>query len=266
MRVGYAQSNFNADNCLVSGRTVDFGPFGFIEKYDPGWAMWIGSGDHFGFMNQPRAAKANWEQLAKSIAPLLDDDRRAQLERVVQRYDSVSTDAMHAMLSAKLGLRSWGPRVAELWEGLEWLLRAHATDYTIAWRELARIAELAAGDDRSPYELIEPLQRAFASAAPAAVQQRWAEWIEAWVVELHEQRDDLAEAARGMRLASPKYIPREWMLVEAYSAAEAGDFAPLHRLQRLFRRPYDEHDDLEQQYYRSAPPAVARKGGVGFMS
>ena len=60
MRVGYAQSNFNADNCLVSGRTVDFGPFGFIEKYDPGWAMWIGSGDHFGFMNQPRAAHANY--------------------------------------------------------------------------------------------------------------------------------------------------------------------------------------------------------------
>ena len=46
IRVGFVQGNFNADNCLINGATVDYGPFGFIEKYSPGWGMWISAGDH----------------------------------------------------------------------------------------------------------------------------------------------------------------------------------------------------------------------------
>ena len=53
----YTQSNFNSDNCLVGGVTVDYGPFGFVEKYDPGYAMWIGAGQHFAFENQGEAAE-----------------------------------------------------------------------------------------------------------------------------------------------------------------------------------------------------------------
>ena len=58
-RVGYVQSNFNSDNCLVGGATLDYGPFGFMERYDPKWAMWVGSGDAgpFSFGNQVEAAR-----------------------------------------------------------------------------------------------------------------------------------------------------------------------------------------------------------------
>ena len=56
VRVGYVQGNMNSDNCLLSGRTMDYGPFGFIERFEATWAMWIGGGQHFSFMNQPVAA------------------------------------------------------------------------------------------------------------------------------------------------------------------------------------------------------------------
>ena len=59
LRVGFCQGNFNADNCLVGGRTMDYGPFGFIDCYDPLFAKWVGSGDHYTFMNQPNAILAN---------------------------------------------------------------------------------------------------------------------------------------------------------------------------------------------------------------
>ena len=52
VRVGFAQGNFNADNCLVGGRTMDYGPFGWMEEYNPVFAKWTGSGEHFGFLNQ----------------------------------------------------------------------------------------------------------------------------------------------------------------------------------------------------------------------
>ena len=57
LRVGFCQGNFNADNCLVGGRTMDYGPFGFMDKYDPAFAKWTGSGNHFAFMNQPAAVR-----------------------------------------------------------------------------------------------------------------------------------------------------------------------------------------------------------------
>jgi len=55
------QGNFNGDNCLVGGRTMDYGPFGFMEGYDPSFAKWTGSGEHFAFANQPQAGFANWQ-------------------------------------------------------------------------------------------------------------------------------------------------------------------------------------------------------------
>jgi uncharacterized protein YdiU (UPF0061 family) len=69
-----------------------------------------------------------------------------------------------------------------------------------------------------------------------------------------------------MRMANPKYVPREWLLHEAYEAAERGDHAPLHRLQQVLRRPYDEQPAAEAHYYRRRPPGAELQGGLGFMS
>jgi uncharacterized protein YdiU (UPF0061 family) len=71
LRVGFCQGNFNADNCLVAGRTMDYGPFGFMDAYDPFFAKWTGSGEHFAFANQPSAGAANFAVLASSVSPLL---------------------------------------------------------------------------------------------------------------------------------------------------------------------------------------------------
>lgn len=69
-----------------------------------------------------------------------------------------------------------------------------------------------------------------------------------------------------MRATSPKYIPREWMLAEAYSAAEQGDHAPLEELRKLFAAPFDEHPQYEERYYCRTPQDQVQKGGISFMS
>lgn len=73
IRVGYCQGNFNSDNCLVGGRTMDYGPFGFMEKFTPMWNLWVGAGAYYGFMNQPDACHKNFEHFALALLPLLDD-------------------------------------------------------------------------------------------------------------------------------------------------------------------------------------------------
>ena len=76
LRVGYTQSNFNADNCLLSGLTLDYGPFGFIEKYQPGWGMWIGAGEHYSFLNQPEARSMSCARPRCSLMMLERPTRR----------------------------------------------------------------------------------------------------------------------------------------------------------------------------------------------
>ena len=79
IRVGFCQGNFNSDNCLVGGRTMDYGPFGFMEKYDRAWNMWVGGGDHFSFRNQPEAGGKNFESLVESVMLLLDAAGQAEV-------------------------------------------------------------------------------------------------------------------------------------------------------------------------------------------
>ena len=88
--------------------------------------------------------------------------------------------------------------------------------------------------------------------------------------QLHaELGTDGAAAARVMRAVSPKFVPREWMLLAAYTAAEAGDLAPLHELATLFADPYAEQPSMDAKYYRRAPAGTYDNGGkpgCAFMS
>ena len=284
--MGYTQSNFNSDNCLIGGVTVDFGPFGFIERYAPDWSMWVGSaeGTHFSFMNQPRAAGRNFRMFAQSLAPLLDAAGQRELRAVIGGYDAHAEAAMARMWASKLGLGagrapSEAPSQAssqasseassaslaqELAQELLGLMGRHPCDYTLTWRQLARVAErgAAGASDEELLGLLEPAMY-FPLGDKAAA---WVRWLRRWLRAQQAEGGGGAEAARRMRLVSPKYIPREWMLAEAYTGAEHDNHTALHALEALLLRPYDEQPELEAAYYRRAPHGTAQQGGIGFMS
>jgi len=92
LKVGYVQGNMNSDNCLVGGYTMDYGPFGFIEKYDPLWSPFTSDPERkFGFERQPHAAHINLVTLARALAPLLDgnESQMEALQRVVSEEYTV---------------------------------------------------------------------------------------------------------------------------------------------------------------------------------
>eukprot|EP00928_Gymnodinium_smaydae_P000578 TRINITY_DN10218_c0_g1_i1.p1 TRINITY_DN10218_c0_g1~~TRINITY_DN10218_c0_g1_i1.p1 ORF type:complete len:353 (-),score=34.56 TRINITY_DN10218_c0_g1_i1:120-1151(-) len=266
LRVGYVQSNFNADNCLISGRTMDYGPFGFIEHYDPKWAMWIGSGEHFSFMNQPRAARENFRMFAESLAPLLDTNGTVELKRIIDDIDVVSHRALSQMWARKLGLRQ-SEKAATLWDQLEPLLRQQPSDYTIFWRQLSDLPMLAADLDKlSDIALLEPVELAFDEPLSDSLRNDLVAWLRLWLAEIRAEESDLVNVTRGMRQASPRFIPRESMLVDAYTAAQQGDHSVIRTLQELFRHPYDEQTYFGERYYNRRKPGADSQGGVGFMS
>ena len=285
MRVGYVQSNFNSDNCLVGGSTLDYGPFGYLERYDPSWAMWVGSGEHYSFGNQVEAARRNWETLVSSLEPLLDDttaSRRA-VDAARHAFADEAREAEARMWAAKLGLcrindslryANWTnvtdrsslgdgtgyqaclpeelATASRLWADASALLDADV-DYTLFWRRLAATA-------RTDADALEALTPAFYVPPSPAKEKKWRDWLARW-----RRADPDADA---MNKVNPLFVPREWMLVEAYEAAERGDNMVIETLQRLFARPYsDDHDPrLVEKYARRAPAGARHQGGVGYMS
>jgi uncharacterized protein YdiU (UPF0061 family) len=180
------------------------------------------------------------------------ESHMAEVKAVIDEWPDVMQSAVQQMWASKLGFTSTNDASKELQpELMHNLMRQDRVDYTIVWRQLAVVAENAAKSndvDKIPAdELLQPLLPAFfdyegmTSQAQQLVQQRWSAWLRRWLRALidHSQQapqQALSSAAERMKLQNPKFIPREWMLVEAYKAAEQNNLQPLNTLIDLFKQ------------------------------
>ena len=268
IRVGFCQGNFNSDNCLVAGRTMDYGPFGFMEQFAPLWNMWSGGGQHFGFLNQPTAGQTNFKSLVTAVVPLLNEAEKKAAVALAENGDKVAAQALEEHCwRPKLGFRAWDKSATplgaqSLLDKLLPLLTHTECDWTIFWRQLAVLAEKADScdvDALDEKELFEPLLPCFhdCSGPKDGLREAWEVWLRAWAGKVKAQEGGGSRAAVEMRSASPKYVPREWMLVDAYQKANAGDYSEVVSLHELFKKPYDEQPEMEAKYYKKAPKEAA---------
>jgi len=281
VRVGYVQGNMNSDNCLLSGRTMDYGPFGFVEAYEPLWSPFTSDMERkFGFERQPLAAQVNVMTFARALLPLfvkLDgsaDKAAEELQGIVnEEYPALLSQKMGEMRRAKLGLASWDEATSEgLWKTLQGLMAEAAVDYTIFWRQLSHVSSADTAALAASAEDAAALKNVKAALAPAfdggvgAVGANWTAWLVQYAQRLQADGRPEAERQAEMRRTSPKYVPREWMLMQAYTAAEQGDHAPLEEMRALFEAPFDEQPQYEERFYQRTPPAMRAKGGISYFS
>lgn len=259
LRVGYCQGNFNSDNCAAGGFTLDYGPFGFCEIFDPAFQPWIGGGRHFSFFNQPQAAQLNYEKFFNSLSQLLKDDKdesaeRLELEQVYKEFESAMQAELEKMWSAKLGLISIDP---EVFNSLLNLMIESKVDFTIFFRELSNI----------PKE-INALKKSFYSEISKELQNKWQAWLDKWrELVLSQNSEDILATSERMKNVNPKYTWREWLIVPAYQQATSGDYSLIHELQEVLSHPYDEQsEEIEAKYYRLKPREFFRAGGVSHYS
>eukprot|EP00658_Telonema_sp_P-2_P029944 TRINITY_DN22702_c0_g1_i1.p1 TRINITY_DN22702_c0_g1~~TRINITY_DN22702_c0_g1_i1.p1 ORF type:complete len:182 (+),score=53.35 TRINITY_DN22702_c0_g1_i1:58-603(+) len=134
-------------------------------------------------------------------------------------------------------------------------------DYTIMWRELAGVNQAADGATA-----LRSLELAFYSPLSDQERAAWSSCLDDWLRLQRSEPGSAAERAHMMKQASPKYVPREWLLVEVYKAAIAGDRAPLEEMMEVMSKPYDEHPQMEERFYRKCPPELLGKGGIAHMT
>ena len=249
IRVGYCQGNFNSDNCAAGGYTLDYGPFGFCELFDPRFQPWTGGGEHFCFFNQPAAAEANYQMFWSALRPLLEGDAEAlaQLDALREGFSEAMGAALEAMWCRKLGL----PRYDDgLLKDLLQLLASSRADYTAAFRALSDLPEQ-----------VEPLKVAFYLPIDAELEQRWSAWLERW----HGQTS--ADAKATMRSANPQITWREWLVAPAYERAAEGDLSLIRELQAVFRDPYAPPPaELAATYDQLKPREFFNAGGLSHYS
>ncbi|WP_409439197.1 protein adenylyltransferase SelO [Psychromonas sp. GE-S-Ul-11] len=274
IRVGFCQGNFNSDNCAAGGFTLDYGPFGFSDLFNPHYQPWTGGGNHFSFMNQPKAAQSNFEMFCSALKPLLatDQDALSALEDIQSEFSTVMESKMQAMWAAKLGLSSLDkPEHMAVLRELQMIMMQTPIDYTIFFRELSSI----------PND-IRPLKKSFYTnlmhksaeqeAESQQVDTRWIEWFVKWKALLISDCNanagtTLEDVSKQMKQVNPKYILREWLLKPAYQQAAVGDDSLIQELQEVMANPYEEQSQsVEDKFYRLKPLEFFNVGGVSHLS
>lgn len=256
MRVGYCQGNFNSDNCAAGGFTLDYGPFGFCEKFDPYYQPWTGGGEHFAFWNQPLAAQQNFNSFCEAIRPLLTGNASAadQLNKIKNSFAQSMESSLEKMWAAKLGMDNFD---AALLQELLKLMMQTPVDYTLFFRELSAMPDTPAA-----------LQKSFYKPANDEQLNAWSDWLTHWKSILAENTDSSPERiSQQMKQVNPKYILREWLLASAYQDAARGDYTMVKALQDLAQQPYAAQSlECQEKYYRLRPTELSQLGGISHMS
>jgi uncharacterized protein YdiU (UPF0061 family) len=259
LRVGFVHGVMNTDNMSVLGLTIDYGPYGFLDEFDPEWTpnTTDAQGRRYCYGRQPAMAQWNLQCLARAIAPLFPDT--APLDAGLARYAETFNDRHGEVMAAKLGLGDWRdgvdlPLVSDLFE----LLQAASADFTIFFRRLADVDPAAPG--------LAPLEESFylpehRDRQAAALQ----EWLGRWAGRTREDGADAATRQARMHAASPWIVPRNWLAQEAIDAAAQGDVAPLHRLLAILRNPYTEQP-AAARYAARRPEWARHKPGCSMLS
>ena len=254
MRVGFVHGVLNTDNMSILGLTIDYGPYGWIDAYDPDWTpnTTDAAGRRYRFGWQPRVAYWNLGQLARALSPLFADP--APLQAGLERFASAYTAADRDNTARKLGLADCRDEDVDLLRDLHGLLHAHEIDMTLWFRLLAEVDPQA------------PLEVAFYDAdKSAAGADALNDWLARYAARLREDRLPAEQRHARMQAANPAFVLRNWLAQEAIDRADAGDMAGIGELLEVMRRPYEDQPGNER-FAGKRPDWAKDKAGCSMLS
>ncbi|AMK76650.1 MULTISPECIES: protein adenylyltransferase SelO [Methylomonas] len=263
-RVGFVHGVMNTDNMSILGLTIDYGPYGWLENYDPDWTpnTTDAQGRRYRFGNQPKIAYWNLVQLANALYPLIM--RAESLQQALLAYTETFDAGWQAMMAAKLGLTAFAPSEDDaLVNQLTQLLQVAETDMTLFYRQLADV-DVSAGSD-SLAQFLAMLQRTNYEPLNDESIEQATRWFE--IYRLRSQRDGKLQQERSaaMNAVNPKYVLRNYLAQLAIDQAEQGDFALVRELLEVLRNPYAEQPDKES-FAAKRPDWAKQRAGCSMLS
>lgn len=240
--VGFCHGVMNTDNMSILGLTIDYGPFQFLDAYDPGHICNHSDNQgRYAFDKQPNVAYWNLFCLGQALLPLIGDQKLALA--ALETFKTIYPQAFDQRMAAKLGFANAQEAHRELVEDVLQLMVADRVDYTIFWRRLSHWARECQVDDTSVRDLfMDPVG------------------IDRWLLQYSEL---LAQYPRAlvvdlMLKSNPKFVLRNHLGELAIQAAKVKDFSVVKHLLHVLERPFDEHEGFES--FADFPPEWA--GGI----
>ena len=259
MRVGFVHGVMNTDNMSILGQTIDYGPYGWLEDYDPHWTpnTTDASGRRYRFGQQAQIALWNLARLAAAISPVIKD--QDGLEAALHGYARTFDDGFRAMMARKLGFKAFQPEDQALIEELQIILQNVETDMTLFYRGLMEVAP----DGTS---LAAPLEAAYYVPEQRTPEYgaRLDAWLRAWLAR-GAGDGPLEERRARMRLANPLYVMRNYLAQLAIDDAETGDPARIMTQLEVLRRPYDVQPGREE-FAARRPDWARNRAGCSMLS
>jgi len=257
--VGFAHGVMNSDNMSILGLTLDYGPFGFMEAYQPGYIC--NHSDHSGryaFAQQPEIGLFNLSCLAQAMLPLFmeqgDDnaDKAVEMAKaVLEQYQSTYTKEYATLMRAKLGLQETMAEDQQLLQSLLDLMQQNQVDYTILFRRLATFDSQGLAN--------QPIRDLFLD------RESFDMWAAQYATRLQKEASDDNERKLRMNKVNPKFILRNYLAEMAIRKAEdEKDYSGIERLFAILQHPCDEWPEYED--YAGHPPEWAQHISVSCSS
>ena len=243
--VGFNHGVMNTDNMSIIGDTIDYGPFGFLDAYDPEHICNHSDNQgRYSFKNQPSIGLWNLNALATSLTSLISNE---ELIDALKQYEPEYLKQYRQIMAEKLGLEEYQPEDESLINQLMELLQRNNVDYTIFFRSLSQYSE---ANQRVRDQFID--------------RDGFDQWAQNYSARLAKQSISDASRQQKMNAINPKYVLRNYMAQAAIEAAQQGDYREVNLLLNVLQSPCDEHPEAEK--YAGLPPDWAEKLSVSCSS
>jgi len=234
---GFCHGVLNTDNMSILGITFDYGPFGFLDAFDPNHIC--NHSDHSGrysYANQPMIGFWNLHAFAITLSNLISSEKQKE---ILENYQQIFLDEYHNLMALKLGFTKADSEVNKLVYELLDLLQKYEIDYTFFFRNLG-------DDEKIIFELSKEI----------SWHEKISYWLEAYKQKLHAHKIKNAARKKIMNSANPKFILRNYLLQNAIEKAEARDFLEVKKLLKIMEKPFAQQK--ENEAYAALPPESAK--------
>jgi serine/tyrosine/threonine adenylyltransferase len=245
MRVGFVHGVLNTDNMSILGLTIDYGPYGWLEDFDPGWTpnTTDAGGRRYRYGQQPQVVYWNLVQLANALTSVIDDV--SLLQNQINTFPDIYGDQFRTMMGNRLGFASVTTADDQLIQDLIELLPTAEIDQVIWFRNLAQVPTVS---DATDEELLGPLANAWyrPEQITGDVQSHIVGWLRRWQGRVQADNRSIDVVRAQMNSTNPKYVLRNYLAQEAIDLATGGDTSLIAELLEVLRHPYDEQPDKER--------------------
>ncbi|RNI26156.1 protein adenylyltransferase SelO [Rufibacter latericius] len=259
MRVGFVHGVMNTDNMSILGLTIDYGPFSFLDDYDPDFTPNTTDlpGRRYAFGKQASIAYWNLGCLASAIAPLLPGTE--ELVAVLETYSDYFHEKYYAMMANKLGLDEVKEGDQELITRFTQTLYTLNLDMTIFFQQLMELPQELGSEEETVAHFQDSLYRDLEKGERAELHTL----LQDYVTRLKANAGSREEAVQRMQKSNPRIILRNYLLHQAIEQLEKGENTLFLKLQAAMRDPYSRN---HEEFFAKRPDWASQKAGCSMLS